>query len=224
MKGFYTNSRGYAGVFTFILPEDAEPSEISQLSFIANFKGPARVERRWLWQIRDFVTGKWELLADNAGVVPWYWSRVEGHVKKSPDRYVNSRNRIKLRYRAPRDVDDSDLDYLALNIHIDSTEAQPGDIWQPSPGTAWQIQLQGSIDTSYNVQMHDVDLFDTPQSLIDESHALGKTVICYFSAGSWEEWRADASLFPAAVKGRSNGWPGEVWLDIRNLDKLAPIM
>jgi hypothetical protein len=72
--------------------------------------------------------------------------------------------------------------------------------------------------------MYDIDLFDTPQQTIDELHAQGKTVICYFSAGSWEAWRPDADQFSADIKGRSNGWPGEVWLDIRNLDQLGPIM
>ncbi len=72
--------------------------------------------------------------------------------------------------------------------------------------------------------MYDIDLFDTSQSLIDQLHAQGKTVICYFSAGSWEDWRPDAQDYPESVKGRSNGWPGEVWLDIRNLDVLGPIL
>jgi hypothetical protein len=48
--------------------------------------------------------------------------------------------------------------------------------------------------------------------------------VAYFSAGSWEDWRPDAGAFPAAVKGRSNGWSGERWLDIRRLDVLRPIM
>lgn len=99
-----------------------------------------------------------------------------------------------------------------------------GDWWQPTPGTTWQIQLQGKIKISYEVEMYDIDLFDTPQSTIDKLRNDGRIVICYFSAGSWEDWRPDAGAFPAAVKGRSNGWPGEKWLDIRRLDVLGPIM
>ena len=48
--------------------------------------------------------------------------------------------------------------------------------------------------------------------------------ICYFSAGSFENWRPDAAAFPASVKGSSNGWPGENWLDIRQWSVLGPIM
>src|SRR4030042_2919890 len=81
-------------------------------------------------------------------------------------------------------------------------------VWRPTPGTTWQWQLTGTIDTSYNVQMYDIDLFDAPQSKINELKAAGRTVICYFSAGSWEDWRPDASQFPASVKGQNNGWTG----------------
>jgi hypothetical protein len=62
-----------------------------------------------------------------------------------------------------------------------------------------------------------VDLFDTPQATIASLKAAGKTVICYFSAGSYEDWRSDAAQFPAASLGRNmDGWAGEKWIDVRN--------
>src|SRR5205085_397108 len=66
------------------------------------------------------------------------------------------------------------------------------------------------------VAMYDVDLFDVSASQIAGLKAQGRDVICYFSAGSYEDWRPDANQFPASALGRSNGWPGERWLDIRN--------
>jgi hypothetical protein len=43
--------------------------------------------------------------------------------------------------------------------------------------------------------------------------------------GSWEDWRPDKDQFPAEVIGNDyEGWPGEKWLDIRQIDQLAPIM
>ena len=73
--------------------------------------------------------------------------------------------------------------------------------------------------------MYDIDLFDTPQAVIDRLHASGHVVICYFSAGSLEEWRPDAGRFPSSVVGKPlDGWPGERWLDIQRIDLLAPIM
>lgn len=98
-------------------------------------------------------------------------------------------------------------------------------VWQPTPNTSWQWQLTGSIDTSFDVDMYDIDLFDAPQPVIDQLHADGRIVICYFSAGSWEDWRDDAGDFPAELLGNTlDGWPDEKWLDIRRLDLLGPIM
>ena len=110
-------------------------------------------------------------------------------------------------------------------------EAAPADAqateerWQPEPGLSWQWQLTGNIDTSYNVDVYDVDAVETPAATVDELHADGRKVICYISAGSWENWRPDREDFPPFVKGRPlGGWPGERWLDIREIDTLRPIM
>jgi hypothetical protein len=97
-------------------------------------------------------------------------------------------------------------------------------LWRPEPGTTWHWQLSGSIDTSVEAEMFDIDLFGTPQSVINDLHSRGRAVICYMSAGSWEDFRPDSDVFPDSVKGNANGWPGEKWLDIRQLDVLRPIM
>ena len=90
-------------------------------------------------------------------------------------------------------------------------------IWSPPPGTTWQWQLDGTIDTSFDVAMYDIDLVETPQAVIDALHADGRIVICYFSAGSRETFRPDADDFPPEAVGRPlDGWPGERWIDIRD--------
>jgi hypothetical protein len=97
--------------------------------------------------------------------------------------------------------------------------------YKPNKDTTWQWQLNGKVDTSYSVDLYDIDLFDTPVSTIKKLHKDGKKVICYFSAGSYENWREDASKFPSNVLGNTlDGWEGERWLDISNLKALAPIM
>jgi hypothetical protein len=89
--------------------------------------------------------------------------------------------------------------------------------WTPSLTDTWQWQLKGTVNTAYDVTVYDVDLFDTPQATIDALKAAGRRVVCYFSAGSSEDWRADASGFAAADKGHNlDGWPGEHWLDTRS--------
>jgi len=99
----------------------------------------------------------------------------------------------------------------------DDGDPAPAGVWMPPPGTSWQWQLSGTIDTSLDVAMYDIDLFDVPQATIDELHAAGRRVVCYFSAGSREDWRPDAGDFPAAALGNPlDGWPGERWLDTRS--------
>lgn len=111
--------------------------------------------------------------------------------------------------------------FLPYITHNASTQL----FWRPTPGTSWQIQFSSQIDTSLDVQVYDIDLVDTPRSIIDQLHTDGRKVMCYFSAGSWEEWRDDAEYFPDSVLGNDlDGWLGEKWLDIRSLDLLGPIM
>jgi hypothetical protein len=99
-----------------------------------------------------------------------------------------------------------------------------GDAWRPAPGTSWQWQLTGTVDTSFDVAMYDVDLFDAPDEVLSSLRADGRIVICYFSAGSYEEWRGDAGDFPAAALGDAlEDWEGERWLDVRS-DAVRAIM
>ena len=96
--------------------------------------------------------------------------------------------------------------------------------WRPRPGTAWQWQLAGRIDTSVDVPVYDVDGFDQSKALVSALHDKGRKVICYLSTGAFEDWRPDAGRFPRSVIGRGNGWEGERWLDIRATDVLEPLM
>lgn len=97
--------------------------------------------------------------------------------------------------------------------------------WMPSVNDTWQLQLQGTINTSYNAAVFDIDLFDTPQATINALKAQGKRVVCYFSAGSSENWRPDFSKFKAADMGNAlDGWAGERWLDTRSANVRAVMM
>jgi len=99
-----------------------------------------------------------------------------------------------------------------------------GDWYRPSLDTSWQWQLNGKINTSYDVDLYDIDLFDTDTTLIDSLKEEGKKVICYFSAGSYENWREDKDAFPQEALGNTlDGWEDERWLDITN-EKLQTVM
>jgi len=106
------------------------------------------------------------------------------------------------------------------------TSNTTGTFWKPVAGESWQIVLLYPVnDTSTNVSVYDIDLFDNPKSTIDSLHAQNRKVICYFSAGSYEDARPDSSQFAANDKGKElDGWPGEYWLrtsssNVRNIMK-----
>jgi hypothetical protein len=100
----------------------------------------------------------------------------------------------------------------------------PAAAWKPGVADTWQWQLRGTLDVAYDVKVYDVDLFDTPQATIASLQAAGRHVVCYFSAGSAEDWRPDYARFLAADMGNAlSGWPGERWLDTRS-DNVRAVM
>ncbi|KAH8809278.1 putative endo alpha-1,4-polygalactosaminidase [Xylogone sp. PMI_703] len=111
-----------------------------------------------------------------------------------------------------------------------NTNATTGSFWRPPAGASWQIVLEYALnDTSEDVSVYDIDLFDNTDSTIRNLHSLNRSVICYFSAGSYEDFRPDSDKFQPSDKGKElDGWPGEYWLDtnssnVRNImkDRLA---
>jgi hypothetical protein len=117
----------------------------------------------------------------------------------------------------------SSEDSSALPPPIPSTPAS-AKVWTPKVGQSWQIVLISPIKidpdaTSIepDVDIYDIDLFTNPQSTIDTLHRLGKKVICYFSAGSFEPNRPDSGEFKESDMGRGlDGWPGERWLALNS--------
>jgi len=114
-------------------------------------------------------------------------------------------------------------DKLDIDYNIEGSVITTGDLgtlshsWRtPSLKDSWQWQLSGKINTNYDVDAYEVDLFESSQESIDTLHSKNIYVICYFSAGSYEDWREDKDLFDASVIGNDyDGWAGESWLDIR---------
>ncbi|KAK0701542.1 glycoside hydrolase superfamily [Apiosordaria backusii] len=100
---------------------------------------------------------------------------------------------------------------------------QPTAVWQPAVNTSWQIILNSKLDIDPNnpavepdVEVYDIDMFVHQNTRVIESlHKLGKKVICYFSAGSYEPNRPDSSRFPKEDIGSVlDGWPDEKWINI----------
>ncbi|PNH40995.1 hypothetical protein VD0004_g6062 [Verticillium dahliae] len=94
-------------------------------------------------------------------------------------------------------------------------------LWQPEAGASWQIvlikpiEVPASGDVTPDVDAFDIDLFDNSDETFSRLREAGKKVICYFSAGSWEDWRDDKDDFGDDNLGKElDGWPGEKWVDV----------
>ncbi len=195
---------------------------------------------------QSICKNRWIKITKGEKIAYAQWEDV-GPFGEDDHEYVfgNSEPKNQINNSAGLDVSPAVRDYLSLN-DIDTVNWEfvnyadvPDGLWRdiitdsninwidwykPKTDTSWQWQLTGVVNTSYDVDVYDIDLFDSSQSLIRSLQQSGKKVICYFSAGSYENWRDDASDFPNAVLGDDmDGWAGEKWLDISNVS-LYPIM
>lgn len=95
--------------------------------------------------------------------------------------------------------------------------------WHPALQTSWNWVLSNVPTAPYrNVQMYDIDGFNAAASDVTAMHDAGMKVVCYLSAGTYEDWRPDAAQFPASILGSGvSGWPGEKWLDVRDVQNSA---
>ncbi|KAL4985079.1 glycoside hydrolase superfamily [Aspergillus falconensis] len=105
-----------------------------------------------------------------------------------------------------------------------STSNSSDGIWQPEVGSPWQIILSSALSpntlsklSSQSASIYDIDLFENTEPTISSLHSQGIKVICYFSAGTYEDWRPDASSFDSSSLGAGlDDWPGEKWVDLRS--------
>jgi hypothetical protein len=94
----------------------------------------------------------------------------------------------------------------------------PTGMWKPVAGTTWNYELLNPVDNiSADAEVWDIDLFNNDIKAIGSLQAAGKKVLCYFSAGSYENWRPDKGDFQDSDLGNDlDGWPGERWLDTKS--------
>ncbi len=195
---------------------------------------------------QSICKNRWIKITKGEKIAYAQWEDV-GPFGEDDQEYVfgNSSPKNQINNSAGLDVSPAVRDYLNLNDidtvnwkFVNYTDVPDGpwrdiitdsninwvDWYKPETDTSWQWQLTGVVNTSYDVEVYDIDLFDSSVTLIRSLQQSTKKVICYFSAGSYEEWRDDAGDFPNAVLGDDmDGWAGEKWLDISNVN-LYPIM
>lgn len=214
--------------FVFVVPDTLTPAQLQNLTLVSNYKGPKQSSQRWSFQLYDVTQSRWVSIGDNQSAAEWSWSTLAFAPVAAAQNFISGAREITLRFTTKTAVDSCDLDYLALSYTADGAVSAPPDsptVWIPPPGTSWQIQFAGTIDTSISAKAFDLDLFGTSKETIDQLHARGSKAICYFSGGSSETYRPDFPSFPSSILGTTlGGYPAERWLDVRQLAVLGPIM
>lgn len=119
-------------------------------------------------------------------------------------------------------INDSVDDNIPVNNSVNDSAFTNGVLF---PGVSWYLQFTGVIDYGRDEKVYFLDLFETPSEKISELKAEGKVVICYFSAGTVEDYRPDAGDFPVEVVGNVLGdWPDERWLDVSRFELFSDVM
>ena len=108
---------------------------------------------------------------------------------------------------------------LTLTLRIHPTHSQSTTTWPPPLNSTFNYQLS-VIPTSsdpHGIAIWFIDLFAATSDLITGLQSNGARVVCYFSAGSSENWRPDFDQFRAADLGNDlKDWAGERWVDTRS--------
>jgi hypothetical protein len=228
-------SRSYR---TYAVPPSFELASLWSFTVRSTVSSPVRTQQRWTWFVRDFVAKKWVKLGDNIEIDSAAPRTLRFYPEGPWSSFISSSRAIQVRSVSNKKP-------LSLLLDAESVELENGPLptfggWTPPVGSRWQYQLQPPVDTAITAtawstgatvrpDVFDIDLFEadgvTPaNATVAAIHARGAKAICYVDAGTWENWRPDAGSFPTSVRGATNGWPGERWLDIRRLDVLVPIM
>jgi hypothetical protein len=92
-----------------------------------------------------------------------------------------------------------------------------------APGSKFYWKLEGAIGSmpqTFDVYDIDLDAAVSNPNAIAKLHSQNKSVICYFSAGTWENGRVPnryAGISKSSIGKGMGGWD-ERWLDIRKQD------
>ncbi|MFK7859006.1 MAG: endo alpha-1,4 polygalactosaminidase [Granulosicoccus sp.] len=117
-----------------------------------------------------------------------------------------------------------------LALTLSKSTIAGNEIWTPALGSSWWWQIENTegLDVTIEADMFDIDLFDGADSgKIAELRNLDKRVVCYFSAGTYEPWRPDASRFTTdSLISESNlpQFDSEVWLNIGDSTTLESVI
>jgi len=114
---------------------------------------------------------------------------------------------------------------VMISINKDSPKEENNNI-----GTNLKLNLNYPIKWFYKLseplkeyeinedyELYDIDLFDNSKEIIQKLREKNKLVVCYFSFGTYENWREDTKNLDESLLGNPlENWEGERYWDIRN--------
>jgi hypothetical protein len=91
-------------------------------------------------------------------------------------------------------------------------------VWNPARGTRFQVEILHPFNTTTpNTEVYDIDLYYNTPITIGNLHSSNAKVICYLSAGTYEEYRPDQMLFlPSEYGHELERYTGRRWVDTRS--------
>jgi hypothetical protein len=94
---------------------------------------------------------------------------------------------------------------------------QPPDLFLPQENARWTARLDGAVDITLAADFFYLDPDQQPAEDLAALREQGRPYLCYLSAGTVEDFRADAEDFPNRVVGNVlSAFPNERWLDVRD--------
>lgn len=121
------NNSNYTGVFTFQLPADISPADVTSLVVETNYMGPDRDSQRWQWRIRDVEKKRFVLLGDNSEARDWYWTSMSWTINSNA--CIDAEGRIKIKFRSNNAYDVCNIDYLVVRVQL--SDATPDENLAP---------------------------------------------------------------------------------------------
>jgi hypothetical protein len=120
----------------------------------------------------------------------------------------------------------ADAQIMVVRGHKAEPNGAPLYLGKPPNVVSFDVQLNDPKKAKDVPLVNIVELdIDIAPAILNAVKARGTKTLCYFSAGSWEDYRDDRNSFPASVLGNNyDGYPHERWIDVRNISALAPVM
>ena len=212
-----------------VMPTIPSGEVVNTIGVSINYNGnPSTSGQIWKAQLLNVNTGIWDTIGTTAGATGVFYT-ITGTVTNPADYGLHVSGASKpLRFISTGPTTYASGAQLDLVEFVVTSTAPPTSWMQFNRLAKWEIRYAGAAIPSTNAfDVINIDGEDTTTAQIVAWKSANPAikVICYFSAGSWENWRADQASFPSGVKGNNmDGWAGEKWLDTRAISTLLPIM